>query len=95
MAWMASSVPCPGADDDLEEPTVGVETEAEFACWLVVIDGVGDQVLLGGVPDVVVVDPCFRADRWTSTQQTYYETVYSGRRRRCFGWAWGQVPEAI
>lgn len=24
-------------DDDLEEPTVGVEAEAEFACWLVVI----------------------------------------------------------
>jgi len=46
-------------DDDLEEPTVGVEAEAELACWLVVVDGEGDQVLLASGVDVVVADPVF------------------------------------
>ena len=49
------------------------------------VDGELDAVF--GMPDVVVVDPVFRAERWTSTQQSYYETVCSGRRRHCVGWA--------
>jgi hypothetical protein len=46
-------------DDDLEEPTVGVEAEAELACWLVIVDREGDQVLLASGVDVVIADPVF------------------------------------
>lgn len=46
-------------DDDLEEPTVRVEAEAELACWLVIVDREGDQVLLASGVDVVMVDPVF------------------------------------
>src|ERR1035437_2673089 len=60
MAWMASSVPSSRSrTNDLEEPTSGVEAEAELPGWLVVVDGVGDEVLLGGGVDVVVADPVF------------------------------------
>jgi len=44
-------------DDDLEQSTSGVEAESQFSCWMVVIDGVGNQVLLGSGADVVVGDP--------------------------------------
>lgn len=53
-------------DDDLEQSTSGVEAESQFSCWLVVIDGVGNQVLLGSGADVVLGEPV-RAERWTST----------------------------
>ena len=71
-------------DVDLEERTVGVGAEAEFAGWLVVIDDVSDRVLLGGVPDVVSSIPCFSGRAVTSPQQSLYEVGYSGRRSRCF-----------
>ena len=53
-------------DDDLEEPASGVEAEAELPGWLVVVDGVGDEVLLGGGAAVWMSSsliPCLRAER--------------------------------
>ena len=44
-------------DNDLEQSTSGVEAESQFSCWLVVIDRVGNQVLLGSGADVFVGDP--------------------------------------
>lgn len=60
MAWMTSSTPViEEQDDGLEQPSVGVEAEAQFPRRGIVVDRVGDQESAGGLDDVGVVDAVF------------------------------------